>query len=86
MRLLALSTFLAIIHRIYADPSGGSALYPSGLLPLINRANALLASGQFQDAAKIYTEAIGVVLPFLQLGYVHLVAVYFIFGLNVILS
>lgn len=59
MRLFALSTFLAIIHRINADPSSGSALYPSGLLPLINRANALLSSGQFHDAAKIYSEAIG---------------------------
>lgn len=39
------------------QPLGG-ALYPPGLLPLINRANILLSSGQSQDAAKAYSEAI----------------------------
>ncbi|THH21286.1 hypothetical protein EW146_g263 [Bondarzewia mesenterica] len=40
------------------DPNGGAALYPPGLMPLINRANVLLSSGQFNDAAAAYTEAI----------------------------
>ncbi|KAL0948841.1 hypothetical protein HGRIS_008963 [Hohenbuehelia grisea] len=52
MRLLGL---LALVSYVLAD-SGG--LYPPGLLPLINRANALLSTGQFNDAAKIYSEAI----------------------------
>lgn len=44
---------------VLADPSAGSALYPAGLQPLINRANALLSAGTFHDAAKAYSEAIG---------------------------
>jgi DnaJ family protein C protein 3 len=51
---LLLTTFSAL-----ADPSAGSALYPPGLQPLINRANALLSAGTFHDAAKAYSEAIG---------------------------
>jgi DnaJ family protein C protein 3 len=58
MRLFALSSFLALFNGIYADASG-SSLYPPGLQPLISRANTLLSSGQFQDAAKVYSEAIG---------------------------
>ncbi|KAH9029466.1 hypothetical protein EDB84DRAFT_1496401 [Lactarius hengduanensis] len=41
-----------------ADPSSGSGLYPPGLQPLINRANALLSAGTFHDAARAYSEAI----------------------------
>jgi DnaJ family protein C protein 3 len=44
---------------VLADPSAGSALYPPGLQPLITRANALLSAGTFHDAAKAYSEAIG---------------------------
>ena len=50
---------------VRADPSaggGGGELYPPGYLPLVNRANAFLTAGQFSDAAKAYTEAIGMVL------------------------
>ncbi|KAI0786545.1 hypothetical protein C8Q75DRAFT_799705 [Abortiporus biennis] len=44
---------------VYADaPSTGSALYPPGLLNLINRGNALLSAGQYNDAVKAYSEAI----------------------------
>ncbi|KII90501.1 hypothetical protein PLICRDRAFT_136767 [Plicaturopsis crispa FD-325 SS-3] len=57
MRLFALVPLLVLAGVARADPSG-SALYPPGLLPLINRANALLSTGQFSDAAKAYTEAI----------------------------
>ena len=42
-----------------ADPTSGASLYPPGLLPLINRANALLSAGTFHDAARAYSEAIG---------------------------
>ncbi|KAI0075431.1 DnaJ-domain-containing protein [Panus rudis PR-1116 ss-1] len=41
-----------------AQSSESGALYPPGLLPLINRANQLLSAGQFNEAAKTYTEAI----------------------------
>lgn len=44
---------------VFADSGAGSALYPPGLQPLINRANALLSAGTFHDAAKAYSEAIG---------------------------
>ncbi|TFK22870.1 co-chaperone [Coprinopsis marcescibilis] len=63
MRLLALGSLLLLALQqnactfVAADPSGGG-LYPPGLVPLINRANVLLASGHFGEAAKIYSEAI----------------------------
>jgi DnaJ family protein C protein 3 len=44
---------------VQADSGAGSALYPPGLQPLINRANVLLSAGTFHDAAKAYSEAIG---------------------------
>jgi hypothetical protein len=59
MRLFALSSILLLVYGVCAE-SGG--LYPPGLLPLINRANALLSKGQFNDAAKAYSEAIGACL------------------------
>ncbi|KAL1739027.1 hypothetical protein HDZ31DRAFT_22092, partial [Schizophyllum fasciatum] len=57
MRVLALASVLLFALRAYADVSAGG-LYPPGLAPLINRANVLLSSGQFNDAAKLYSEAI----------------------------
>ncbi|KAK0448228.1 hypothetical protein EV421DRAFT_1786383 [Armillaria borealis] len=54
MRWLAVSSLVLLISNVYAD--GG--LYPPGLLPLINRANSLLSTGQFNEAARIYSEAI----------------------------
>ncbi|KAG6852227.1 hypothetical protein C0991_001829 [Blastosporella zonata] len=57
MRWPALAPFLVFAARsVYGDTSGG--LYPPGLLPLINRANTLLSLGQFNEAARIYSEAI----------------------------
>ncbi|KIK05368.1 hypothetical protein K443DRAFT_91478 [Laccaria amethystina LaAM-08-1] len=56
MRLLALSSILLFLAPAAYAQQGG--LYPPGLLPLINRANALLSTGQFNEAAKIYSEAI----------------------------
>ncbi|KZT13306.1 uncharacterized protein LAESUDRAFT_719669 [Laetiporus sulphureus 93-53] len=47
----------ALLHGANAEPSG-SSLYPPGLLPLINQANALLSARQFHDAAKVYSDAI----------------------------
>ncbi|ESK91303.1 and tpr domain protein [Moniliophthora roreri MCA 2997] len=57
MRFLALSSFILslAVPYIVADQGG---LYPPGLLPLINRANALLSAGQFNEAANVYSEAI----------------------------
>jgi DnaJ homolog subfamily C member 3 len=55
MRFLALSSLLFIVVTVYADPGG---LYPPGLLPLINRANVLLSTGQFNEAVRIYSDAI----------------------------
>ncbi|KAF5371496.1 hypothetical protein D9615_009636 [Tricholomella constricta] len=62
MRIPALSPFLffiasSAVNGVYAEPSAGG-LYPPGLLPLINRANVLLSAGQFNEAARIYSEAI----------------------------
>jgi DnaJ family protein C protein 3 len=55
MRFLALTSLLTIVGTVYADAGG---LYPPGLLPLINRANVLLSTGQFNEAVRIYSEAI----------------------------
>ena len=57
MRLLSLSSsILILLGFVYA---ADSELYPPGLLPLINKANILLSTGQFNEAAKAYSEAIG---------------------------
>lgn len=71
MRLPSVATILPgiisiLFHGANAEPSsgGGSALYPPGLLPLINQANALLSAGQFNDAAKAFSDAIGEYIPF----------------------
>ncbi|KAL6298802.1 hypothetical protein BKA93DRAFT_809515 [Sparassis latifolia] len=60
---LVSSVLAVLLYGVNADPNpssgtSGSALYPPGLTPLINRANALLTAGQFNDAAKAYSEAI----------------------------
>ncbi|KAF9445500.1 DnaJ-domain-containing protein [Macrolepiota fuliginosa MF-IS2] len=55
MRLPRLALALLLLGGVRADQG---SLYPPGLLPLINRANALLSTGQFNEAAKIYSEAI----------------------------
>ncbi|KAJ3760875.1 hypothetical protein EV360DRAFT_80758 [Lentinula raphanica] len=55
--LSILSSLILFSTSVLAD-AGAGGLYPPGLLPLINRANALLSTGQFNDAAKIYSEAI----------------------------
>jgi DnaJ homolog subfamily C member 3 len=60
MRWCAISTILALVGSVLAGEPG--ALSPPGLQPLINRANALLSSGQFLDAANAYSEAIGAYL------------------------
>ena len=61
MRLLALSSlvFLLASNDATTFVAADSGLYPPGLLPLINRANVLLSAGQFNEAARIYSEAIG---------------------------
>jgi hypothetical protein len=58
MRFLAPLSLISLLSVVCADITG-SSLYPPGLLPLINRANVLLSSGQYNDAAKAYSEAIG---------------------------
>ncbi|KAJ4473177.1 hypothetical protein J3R30DRAFT_3515364 [Lentinula aciculospora] len=55
--LFIFSSLVLLSASVFADSSAGG-LYPPGLLPLINRANALLSTGQFNDAARVYTEAI----------------------------
>ena len=56
---LLLYCLFLLLSSVLADSGAGSALYPPGLQPLINRANALLSAGTFHDAAKAYSEAIG---------------------------
>ncbi|KAH9887660.1 hypothetical protein C8Q73DRAFT_712794 [Cubamyces lactineus] len=55
--LLVGLVYTANAEQFTISGSGG-ALYPPGLLPLINRADHLLTAGQFNDAAKAYSEAI----------------------------
>ena len=62
MRLLSLSSILILLAYNGGTSVYGadSELYPPGLLPLINKANILLSTGQFNEAAKVYSEAIGI--------------------------
>ena len=49
-----------LLYGANAEPSAPAGeLYPPGYLPLVNRANALLSAGQFNDAARAYSDAIG---------------------------
>ena len=57
--LLVYCLFVLLSTLSVLADSGAGALYPPGLQPLINRANALLSAGTFHDAAKAYSEAIG---------------------------
>lgn len=62
MRLLTWLTLPVLFASVLADPStaaAGSALYPPGLLSLVNKANLFLSTGQYNDAVKAYSEAIG---------------------------
>src|ERR1700676_4698512 len=70
-RILAFTPLLVFFPSAHArsDPSAaGGALFPPGLQPLINRANTLLSLGQFSEAAKAYSEAIGTLLLVLFLS------------------
>ena len=59
MRIPPLLSLFVLSASVIADQA---ALYPPGLQPIIHRANTLLSLGQFSDAAKAYSEAIGCVL------------------------
>jgi DnaJ homolog subfamily C member 3 len=74
MRLLSLSSILILLACNGSTFVYGadSELYPPGLLPLINRANILLSTGQFNEAAKVYSEAIGKVPFFLSFFFTRL--------------
>ena len=59
-RTIPYVVFTLLTTFVDAEPTAGNgSLDPPGLQPLINRANTLLSSGQFHEAAKTYTEAIG---------------------------
>ncbi|KAI0751980.1 hypothetical protein BC629DRAFT_1228550 [Irpex lacteus] len=62
MRLPGFRTFVPVLSLfllgVNAEPSQGGELYPPGYLPLVNKANTFLSVGQFNDAAKAYSEAI----------------------------
>ena len=53
-RLLSSALFLSLVT---AEAETG--IEPTALAPLIKRANAYLSVGQFSDAVRSYTEAIG---------------------------
>lgn len=62
MRLLAFPSLLLpllVCQKFCFIAAADGGLYPPGLLPLINKGNLLLSSGQFNEAAKTYSEAIG---------------------------
>lgn len=55
----AVPVLSVLLYGVNAEPSQAGDLYPPGYLPLVNKANAFLSVGQFNDAAKAYTEALG---------------------------
>ncbi|KAF9037034.1 hypothetical protein BJ165DRAFT_1408450 [Panaeolus papilionaceus] len=64
MRLLTLTPLLFLFSPTLLSPllvsaSADSGLYPPGLLPLVNKANILLSTGQFGGATRVYSEEIG---------------------------
>ncbi len=76
MRILPL-TLLCLLAGAHGQSNNG--LSDPNLLPLINRANALLSSGQFADAATAYTNAL-VALPQDQLLYYKRATAYYSLG------
>ncbi|KAF7309162.1 hypothetical protein MKEN_01118500 [Mycena kentingensis (nom. inval.)] len=58
MRIHALTSSLVCLLLASTGARADSGLYPPGLQPLITRANVLLSSGQFSEAARMYSEAI----------------------------
>ena len=74
MHILKLPSSLSLLilalapSLVFGDASAGtgaasgSALYPPGLMPLITKANTLLSTGQFSEAIKAYSDAIGTFL------------------------
>ncbi|OSD01882.1 hypothetical protein PYCCODRAFT_1368404 [Trametes coccinea BRFM310] len=56
--LLLVGLVCAVSAEQHTLSGSGGALYPPGLVPLIARADTLLTAGQFNDAARAYSEAI----------------------------
>ena len=54
-----ISLALLAYSALASSGNAGSALYPPGLQPLILQANTFLSTGQFNDAIKAYSDAIG---------------------------
>jgi hypothetical protein len=52
--LLAIAS---VLHTVYAD--AGAGLYPPNYMPLLRRADSLLAGGQYNDAVRAFSEVIG---------------------------
>ncbi|KAG6847927.1 hypothetical protein H0H93_004826 [Arthromyces matolae] len=57
-RLPALASILLIVSGTAFGDSSTGGIYPSNLQPLVTRANDHLSAGQFNDAARTYSEAI----------------------------
>lgn len=58
MRLYCFAGLLLLLAKPVLSDTSSSGLAPPGLQPLIIRGDALLSAGQFNDAAKAYTDAI----------------------------
>ncbi|KAJ6473119.1 hypothetical protein C8R45DRAFT_1012292 [Mycena sanguinolenta] len=58
MRISALTSSLIFLLLPVTGVYASDELYPPGLQPLITRANVLLSTGQFNEAARVYSEAI----------------------------
>lgn len=55
---LFLVSIISAVQQAHAEQDHGHAAAPE-LQPLINKANAYLTTGQFNDAIRAYSEAIG---------------------------
>jgi DnaJ family protein C protein 3 len=58
MRLRCFSGLLLLLATPILSDASSSGLAPPGLHPLVVRGDALLSAGQFNDAARTYTDAI----------------------------
>ncbi|KAF8989812.1 hypothetical protein BDQ17DRAFT_1434182 [Cyathus striatus] len=66
---IALPAILLLLPDMVLAGAGAGGLYLPGLVSLINRANILLSTGQFNEAAKLYSKAICLSLPPSSLRY-----------------
>lgn len=68
-----LSLLIAAIaaSSAFADAGGESSVDPPGLKPLVTQGDSLLAAGQYSEAARSYSDAIGLLFALNTRHFAH---------------